>query len=170
MMRSSASSSRRGAATAASSGVAKRPPSKKLPPPPPSGLWLVKSEPSDYSIDDLAREGTTVWDGVRNAQAQRNMRTTKNGDGVLFYHSSCKDVGCVGLAEVAREAYPDPTAEGKALVVVDLKFTRKLASLVTLPWLRACPGLEGMVLLRQPRLSVQPVSRRHWDIIVGAGG
>ena len=132
-----------------------------------TGRWLVKSEPSDYSIDALAREGTTVWDGVRNAQAQKHMKSMRVGDRCLFYHSSCSAIGVVGIAEVAREAYPEPGDASNKYVVVDLRFVSKLA-LVSLPTLKADARLSGMVLLRQPRLSVQPVERAHFDIITGA--
>ena len=133
-----------------------------------TGRWLVKSEPSDYSIDALAREGTTVWDGVRNAQAQKHMKSMRVGDRCLFYHSSCSAIGVVGIAEVAREAYPEPGDASNKYVVVDLRFVSKLAHLVSLPALKADARLSGMVLLRQPRLSVQPVERAHFDIITGA--
>ena len=136
-----------------------------------TGLWLVKSEPDDYSIDQLEREGTTVWDGVRNAVAQKNMKAMRKGDQVLFYHSSCKSVGVVGIAAVAREQYLDPSNEegGRKWVLVDLSFVSKFERLVSLPWLKAQTELQGMVLLRQPRLSVQPVERAAWDHIVAAG-
>ena len=133
-----------------------------------TGRWLVKSEPSDYSIDALAREGTTVWDGVRNAQAQKHMKSMRVGDRCLFYHSSCAAIGVVGIAEVAREAYPEPGDASNKYVVVDLRFVSKLAHLVSLTALKADARLSGMVLLRQPRLSVQPVERAHFDIITGA--
>ena len=126
-----------------------------------TGRWLVKSEPSDYSIDALAREGTTVWDGVRNAQAQKHMKSMRVGDRCLFYHSSCAAIGVVGIAEVAREAYPEPGDASNKYVVVDLRFVSKLAHLVSLTALKADARLSGMVLLRQPRLSVQPVERAH---------
>ena len=133
-----------------------------------TGRWLVKSEPSDYSIDALAREGTTVWDGVRNAQAQKHMKSMRVGDRCLFYHSSCAAIGVVGIAEVAREAYPEPGDASNKYVVVDLRFVSKLARLVSLPTLKADARLASMVLLRQPRLSVSPVERAHFDIITGA--
>ena len=134
--------------------------------------WLVKSEPDDYSIQMMEEEGTTVWDGVRNAVARRNLRSMSVGDAVLFYHSSCNDVGVVGLVEVASAAYPDPADEKWA--VVDVRF-RGAWPLVPLAELKrhADGALEGLALFRQPRLSVQPVSAEHLEFIralSGAGG
>tara|TARA_B110001452_G_C15060423_1_gene370159 strand:+ start:341 stop:706 length:366 start_codon:yes stop_codon:yes gene_type:complete len=107
----------------------------------------------------------------KSSVAQKNMKSMRRGDQVLFYHSSCKAVGVVGTAAVAREQYPDPSNEegGRKWVLVDLAFVSKFERLVGLPWLRAQAELEGMVLLRQPRLSVQPVERAQWDCIVAAG-
>ena len=108
-----------------------------------------------------------MWDGVRNAQAQKHMKSMRVGDRCLFYHSSCAAIGVVGIAEVAREAYPEPGDASNKYVVVDLRFVSKLAH-VSLSALKADARLSGMVLLRQPRLSVQPVERAHFDIITGA--
>ena len=109
-----------------------------------------------------------MWDGVRNAQAQKHMKSMRVGDRCLFYHSSCAAIGVVGIAEVAREAYPEPGDASNKYVVVDLRFVSKLAHLVSLTALKADARLSGMVLLRQPRLSVSPVERAHFDIITGA--
>ena len=114
--------------------------------------WLMKSEPDEYSIDDLKRDGTTPWEGVRNYQARNFMRDSMAvGDRVLFYHSSCKVPGVAGIAEVTRAAYPDPTARDSAHPAYD-------------------PALEGMLVTRRgQRLSVQPVSPEHFAHVVGLG-
>ena len=148
--------------------------------------WLVKSEPSDYSFDDLQSEEdqTAEWDGVRNYQARNNMRDEmKLGDGVLFYHSQTKPMAVVGTAVVVKEGYPDYTAwdpgsqhpdpkstpEKPIWYMVDIKANRKLANPVTLEAIKAAPGLEGMVLVNNSRLSVQPVTAEEWQAIVEMG-
>jgi predicted RNA-binding protein with PUA-like domain len=124
------------------------------PTPAPSGSWwLVKTEPGDYSLSDLARDGTSVWDGVRNPAALRHMRAMAPGDRVLVYHTG-EQRAIVGLAEVARAAYPDP-ASGET--VVDLRFAGALANPVSLAQAKAAEELSGWALVRQPRLSVMPV-------------
>ena len=145
--------------------------------------WLVKSEPETFSWDDLwqSPNRTTAWDGVRNYQARNFMRDgMRLGDLVLFYHSSAEPKAIVGIAEVVREAYPDPTAfdradphydpksrrEAPAWMMVDLKAVRPLRRPLTLAMLRETPGLGKMVLLqRGSRLSVQPVTAAEWEII-----
>lgn len=142
--------------------------------------WLLKSEPSAYSIDDLAREKVASWDGVRNYQARNNLRAMKEGDLAFFYHSSTDPAGIAGICEVEREAYPDHTAwdpkskyfderstpEKPLWWMPDVRFVRKLERLIPLSELREVPGLEGMALLKRgQRLSVQPVSEREWEII-----
>ena len=125
--------------------------------------WLLKSEPDDYSIDDLARDSWTVWDGVRNAVARKNLRAMRVGDECIYYHSSCgKHVGAVGTCRVKREAYADP-ADDK-WVVVDVTFQSKFQDLLSLPALKAEQegALSGCVLFSQPRLSVQPLSEAHF--------
>lgn len=145
--------------------------------------WLIKSEPDVFSIDDLAREGRAPWDGVRNYQARNNMRAMKVGDLVLFYHSSTKVPAVVGVARVCREAYPDHTAwdpnspyhdpkstpDRPRWDMVDVEFVEKLPREVTLAEMREDPKLEGMVLLQRSRLSVQPVSRAHFEHILRRG-
>ena len=143
--------------------------------------WLMKSEPDAYSIDDLRHDGSTHWDGVRNYQARNLMRDEiKVGDQVLFYHSSAKPPGVVGLAEVIKEAYPDHTAwdpESKYFdpksdpddprwIMVDIEYVATLPRMVTLPELRTYPELTDMVLLNRSRLSVQPVAEAEFDFIV----
>ena len=146
--------------------------------------WLMKSEPNCYSLQDLEREpgGVACWDGVRNYQARNFMRNDmKVGDGVLFYHSNTKPVGVVGVAEVARESYPDHTAfdpedehfdpksdpGNPRWFMVDVRFVRELPRCVTLNELKATPGLEEMkVVQRGQRLSVQPVMPEEWELVL----
>ena len=139
--------------------------------------WLMKSEPSCYSIDDLANDKKTCWDGVRNYQARNFLRDEiKKGDTVFYYHSNTKPPGIVGLAEVIKDGYPDSTAfdknedhydpkskpENPTWFMVDIKFLRKLKEPLSLDMLKADPKLEGMlVTMRGQRLSVMPVSDKH---------
>lgn len=143
--------------------------------------WLFKSEPHVYSIDDLAREKTGVWEGVRNYQARNFLRDgVRVGDTVLFYHSSCKVPAIVGLAEVVRAAYPDPaqfdprsayhdpkaSPEQPRWVAVDVAFRCKLARPVSRDDLRACPELADMALLRRgQRLSILPITESEWQLL-----
>jgi predicted RNA-binding protein with PUA-like domain len=132
-------------------------------------FWLLKTEPSAYSFDDLRRDRKTRWDGVSNAQAQANLRAMREGDEVAVYHSGEK--AAVGLARVARAAYPDPgDPEGKR-VAVDLAAGDLLASPVTLAALRGEKAFDGSPLLRQGRLSVVPVTAAQWKVLkrLGAG-
>ena len=148
--------------------------------------WLVKSEPSTFSFDDLmaAKGRTTQWDGVRNFVARNFMRDgMKAGDQVFFYHSSVNPQAIVGICEVAREAYPDATAFDKShhgydagsnpddptWFMVDLKGIGPLARPVTLTEIKATPELAGMALLRIGRLSVTPVTPREWEVINAIG-
>jgi predicted RNA-binding protein with PUA-like domain len=128
--------------------------------------WLVKSEPSTFSWDDLlaAKNRTTNWDGIRNFAARNFMRDgMKLGDQVFFYHSSVNPQAIVGVAEVVREAYPEPNDPDWCMV--DLRAVRPLARPVTLAELKARPELAQMALLRIGRLSVTPVTAKEWDII-----
>jgi predicted RNA-binding protein with PUA-like domain len=148
--------------------------------------WLMKSEPSVFSIDDLARapKQTTSWDGVRNYQARNLLREAAVGDGVIFYHSSADPPAAAGTATIARAAYPDASqfdaksdhydADSKKdeprWFVVDVKLAKKFTRAVPLAELRATSALEGMVLLRRgSRLSVQPVTPAEWKIICKLG-
>lgn len=145
--------------------------------------WLMKSEPEAYSIDDLQAQPkkTDHWDGVRNYQARNFMKSMKKGDQVFFYHSNCKPPGIVGVAEVVKEAYPDFTAfdgdskyfDPKSLpdnprwFMVDVKFKKKFKHILSLDELKATPELETMPLVRKGnRLSVMPVSKKEWNIIL----
>jgi predicted RNA-binding protein with PUA-like domain len=143
--------------------------------------WLLKSEPDVYSIDDLARDGTTHWDSIRNFQARNFLRDDmRPGDRAFFYHSSAKPPGVAGIVEIAGEGYPDPSARDPKSdyydaaatdadprwYMVDVRFVRKFDSLVSLDALKANPALADMVLLQRSRLSVQPVEKKHFDAIV----
>jgi predicted RNA-binding protein with PUA-like domain len=144
--------------------------------------WLMKSEPDAFSIDDLARARREPWSGVRNYQARNFMRTMSVGDGVLFYHSSTAVPGIVGLAEVASDAYPDPTQfdrkspyfdpkstrEEPRWSLVDIAFKRKLKRIISLDELKAAADtLDGFALLnRGNRLSVMPVTAGQWKTIL----
>ncbi len=145
--------------------------------------WLFKTEPTAYSLDDLERDGTTPWSGVRNFQARNNMLEMKIGDQGLFYHSSIAEPAAIGICEVAREAYPDFTAfdskseyfdrkskpDKPIWQMVDVKFVERFSHAVTLAQMRADPRLVGMALLRRgQRLSVQPVTPHEWKIILRA--
>jgi predicted RNA-binding protein with PUA-like domain len=128
----------------------------------PRSAWLVKSEPSAYAFADLVRDGRTRWDGVRNPLARRHLGAMRRGDLVLYYHSSeGKEV--VGIARVAREAYPDPTARDGDWLAVDLEPLAPLAEPVGLASIKADPRLATLALVRQPRLSVMPVSDAHFE-------
>jgi predicted RNA-binding protein with PUA-like domain len=131
--------------------------------------WLVKSEPSSYSWDQLVADGRTHWNGVRNAQAQNNLRAMKPGDRAFFYHSN-EGKEIVGVAEVVKGFYPDPTDQSGKLGMVDLKPVTPVAAKVGLPAMRANPELSGLSLLRQSRLSVCPVSDNEWVAICGMAG
>lgn len=131
--------------------------------------WLVKSEPKSYSWDAFVKEKRTAWTGVRNFQARNNLQAMKQGDRVLFYHSgSGKEV--VGIAEVAKEVYADPTAQEGDWSCVDLVPLQQLARPVTLEQIKADKMLAGMALVRQSRLSVTPVGRAQFDRILRLGG
>ncbi len=145
--------------------------------------WLMKSEPDAYSIDDLKRDKREPWDGIRNYQARNMMRDDmKVGDKVFFYHSNCKEPGIVGIMKVVSKPYPDPTQfdpdskyfdsksnpEDPRWILVDVGFVRKTKRNITLTEIKAHPGLDDMILTRKGnRLSVMPVDREHWDIILG---
>jgi predicted RNA-binding protein with PUA-like domain len=130
--------------------------------------WLMKVEPGAYDIDRLERDGTTSWEGVRNYQARNFMREMKVGDKVLFYASNAKPSGVTGLAEVTGEARPEPADDTWSLV--DIRFAEKFPEVVPLETLKATRGLEKMVVTQKgSRLSVQPVQKREYDIVVKLG-
>ena len=128
-------------------------------------FWLVKSEPDVYSFERLVAEGNARWDGVRNYQARNNLRAMKVGDLCLFYHSN-EGKEMVGIAEVARESYQDPTTDDKNWVVVDVKPHMKLKNPVSLAAMKADPRLANLGLIRQSQLSVIKISKEEFDIIL----
>jgi predicted RNA-binding protein with PUA-like domain len=143
--------------------------------------WLLKSEPSAYSFEQLQADGTTPWTGVRNFQARNNMMEMRLGDLALFYHSSIAEPAAVGICKVVKQAYPDftqferggeyfdgrATAKNPIWSMVDVAYVEPLANPVTLARLRAEPRLVGMALLRRgQRLSVQPVMPHEWKIVL----
>ncbi len=145
--------------------------------------WLFKSEPDEYSIDDLAAEpsGSGRWDGIRNYQARNNLRDqVKKGDQVFFYHSSCRVPGIAGIAKVVSASYVDPaqfdpashyydpksSQENPRWYCADVTFVKKFNQVIDLKTLKSRPELNDMVLLRQGRLSIQPVSKKEWQLIL----
>ncbi|HEV2149983.1 MAG TPA: EVE domain-containing protein [Longimicrobiaceae bacterium] len=146
--------------------------------------WLLKSEPGAYSIEDLRRDGSTFWNGVRNYQARNFMRDEMRlGDPVLFYHSNAEPPGVAGIARVSREGYPDPTAldpesdyfdpkaspEDPRWFMVDVEFVEAFPELVPLDVIRGTPGLAAMPLVNRSRLSVQPVTAEEFETIAALG-
>ena len=131
--------------------------------------WLVKSEPFKYSWDQFVADGKTFWDGVRNYAARNNLRAMKTGDQVLFYHSN-EGLEIIGVAEVAGEAYQDPTTDDTNWVVVDLKPLKKLPNPVSLATIKADERLQGMQLVRLGRLSVSGVTEEEFQLISNLGG
>jgi predicted RNA-binding protein with PUA-like domain len=145
--------------------------------------WLMKTEPDTFSIDDLKRKKREAWDGVRNYQARNFMRDDMRvGDGVFFYHSNCAEPGIAGLAEVATDAYPDPSQfdpkskyfdpgssrDNPRWMLVDVTFVKKLKRVITLDELKNHKALTDMRLLRKGnRLSVMPVEAADWKYILG---
>jgi predicted RNA-binding protein with PUA-like domain len=131
--------------------------------------WLVKSEPDVYSWDQFVKDKKTVWSGVRNYAARIHLRAMKIGDEVLYYHSN-KGTEIVGIAEVIKEQYQDPTTEDDAWVAVDLKPLRRLRKPVSLAAIKEDKQLTDMALVRLGRLSVQPVTDKEWGIIMKMAG
>jgi len=127
--------------------------------------WLVKSEPETYSWADLEKEGRTAWTGVRNFQARNNLRAMKSGDRVLFYHSG-EGRNVVGIAKVVKAAYPDPSAKEGDWVSVDLAPVEALAKPVQLDFVKADKLLSAMVLVKNSRLSVQPVTEKQFNRVL----
>jgi predicted RNA-binding protein with PUA-like domain len=126
--------------------------------------WLLKTEPEQYAFEDLVRDRTTAWTGVKNPQAQANLRAMQAGDRALVYHSG--ERRAVGIAEVARAAYPDPSAEVGVLVCVDVRAVEPLPAPVPLEALKLEPAFAGSALLRQGRLSVVPLSPAEWKAAI----
>lgn len=134
-----------------------------------SGFWLVKSEPEAFSWADQQRVGVEAWTGVRNHSAKIHLKTMRLGDRAFFYHSNIgREI--VGIVEVVREAYPDPTAESGDWVAVDMRALGPLPRPVSLAAIKSDPEFDGLALIRQSRLSVVPVSPAHWARICARGG
>jgi len=131
--------------------------------------WLVKSEPFKYSWDQFVKDKKTFWDGVRNYGARNNLKAMQKGDQVFFYHSN-EGVEIVGIAQVVKTFYQDPTTEEEAWVVVDLKPIKKLKNPVPLSQIKTDPRLSNMDLVRLGRLSVQTVKDEEWEIILELAG
>jgi predicted RNA-binding protein with PUA-like domain len=131
--------------------------------------WLVKSEPETYAWAQFQQEGKTAWTGVRNFSARLHLNAMRRGDHVLFYHSGGPKA-VVGLAEVSRAAFPDPTADEPGWVAVELKAGPALPKAVTIADIKREPALAKMALLRISRLSVQPVTRAEFERVVKLGG
>ncbi len=131
--------------------------------------WLIKSEPSAYSWDQLVKDKKTSWTGVRNFQAQINLKAMKVGDRAFFYHSG-EGKEIVGIAEVTRTAYPDSTDKDGKSVTVDFKAVEPVKKPVTLAEIKADPRFTEMKLVRQSRLSVSPVSDEHWKLLMKMAG
>jgi predicted RNA-binding protein with PUA-like domain len=133
--------------------------------------WLLKTEPDAYSWDELVKKGAKgdAWTGVRNFRAREHLRAMKKGDQAFFYHTG-DEKQVVGIAEVIREAYPDPTDKEGKFTAVDVKAVKPVKKPVTLAAVKADKRLKDMVLAKQPRLSVQPVTAEEWKIVGGMGG
>jgi predicted RNA-binding protein with PUA-like domain len=125
--------------------------------------WMVKQEPEAYSFDDLVAEGKTDWTGVRNFQARNNLKAMKKGDKVFFYHS-VTEKAVVGIAEVSKEAYPDPTDE--KWIAVEIKPVKKVKKPVTLEAVKANAALANIALVRQSRLSVIPLTKDEYEEVL----
>lgn len=131
--------------------------------------WLVKSEPFKWSWDQHVKKGVQGWDGVRNYQASNNMKAMKIGDQAFFYHSN-EGKEIVGIVEVVKLYYPDPTDESGKFGMVDFKAIKPLKKFVTLATIKETPALQDMALLKQSRLSVSPVAAAEWKYILKMGG
>ncbi|MCL4244895.1 MAG: EVE domain-containing protein [Candidatus Dadabacteria bacterium] len=127
--------------------------------------WLVKSEPSAYSWDDLVRDGRTDWTGVRNYKARNNLKSMKKDDLVLYYHSN-EGLAIVGIAKVVKEAYQDPTTDDDRWAAIDIEPVKPLKNPVTLANIKKEKSLQNIALLKQGRLSVVPVTKDEYDTIL----
>ena len=127
--------------------------------------WLIKSEPTTWSWNDQTREKVTMWDGVRNYQARNNLMKMKKGDLCFFYHS-VTDKSIIGIVEITKEHYPDPTDNTSRFVVVDVKLKEKLKKPITLEEIKKIPKLSNMTLIKQSRLSVMPITKLEWNLII----
>ena len=131
-------------------------------------FWIIKQEPSQYNWKQFEKDRETYWDGVRNYQARNNLKKMKKGDNLLFYHSVVgKEI--VGIAEVTRESYPDPTTDDERWVVVDLKPIKPFKVPVTLEEIKAHKELSEIALIKQARLSVMPITKKEFQILLKMG-
>ena len=131
-------------------------------------FWIIKQEPSQYNWKQFEKDKETYWDGVRNYQARNNLKNMKKGDNLLFYHSVVgKEI--VGIAEVTREAYPDPTTDDERWVVVDLKPIKPFKVPVTLEEIKTHKELSEIALIKQARLSVMPITKKEFQILLKLG-
>ena len=127
--------------------------------------WLLKSEPSTWSWEDQIKAGVEMWDGVRNYQARNNLMKMKKKDLCFFYHSVSEKL-IIGIVEVVKEHYPDPTDKTGRFVVTDVKTKKKLKKAVSLEEIKSIPKLSNMALIKQSRLSVMPLTKIEWDLIL----
>ena len=127
--------------------------------------WLLKSEPDAWSWDNQVKEGASMWDGVRNYQARNNLKEMKKNDLCFFYHS-VTERSIVGIVKVVKEYYPDPTDKTDRFVVVDVKATKKLKNPVSLDQIKENNKLKDIALVKQSRLSVMPLKKTEWEIII----
>ena len=127
--------------------------------------WLLKSEPDAWSWDNQVKEGASMWDGVRNYQARNNLKEMKKNDLCFFYHS-VTERSIVGIVKVVKEYYPDPTDKTGRFVVVDVKAIKKLKEPVSLDQIKENSKLQDIALVKQSRLSVMPLKKTEWDIII----
>ena len=132
-------------------------------------FWLMKSEPSVYSWDQLVKDGKTNWSGVRNYQAANNLKAMKKGDHAFFYHSN-EGLAVVGICEIVKEYYPDPSDAAGKFGMVDVKPLSPMKQSVTMAEIKATPALKDMVLVKNSRLSVQPVTAAEWKVVCKMGG
>ena len=131
-------------------------------------FWIIKQEPSQYNWKQFEKDRETYWDGVRNYQARNNLKNMKKGDNLLFYHSVVgKEI--VGIAEVTREAYPDPTTDDERWVVVDLKPIKPFKVPVTLEEIKSHKELSEIALIKQTRLSVIPITKKEFQVLLKLG-
>ena len=127
--------------------------------------WLLKSEPDAWSWDNQLKEGVSMWDGVRNYQARNNLKEMKKND-LCFFYNSVTERSIVGIVKVVKEYYPDPTDKTERFVVVDVKATKKLKNPVSLDQIKENNKLKDIALVKQSRLSVMPLKKTEWDIII----
>ncbi len=127
--------------------------------------WLIKSEPNKWSWDDQVKEGSSMWDGVRNYQARNNLKKMRLNDECLFYHS-INEKSVIGIVKVVKTYYPDPTDKENKFVVVDVKPLKKLKNPVTLEKIKENKKLQSIALVKQSRLSVMPIKKKEWNIII----